>query len=230
MFTLYEDKNLYPIIDASTRYWEKPAAYVDKDDSRQPDERRKVIFDMNQFEEYVFETSKAEGFDSLYDWLQTWYDTLAMEIALSGHVAEKYPKNLLSRHQLLTYEMNHLVRQEKADGWAKADERLSEFDWTDGYVIVTHPHSLAELTDEAVQQGNCVRRYESDIIDGTSNILFMRLADKPKKSWLTIEVRAHYDGSRFVNQAYAAFNSRPNEDMVTALHKWCAYKGIDTCF
>ena len=88
------------------------------------------------------------------------------------------------------------------------EKRAEKYEYSiDGCVFI-FPRSVAEIVAEGRALGHCVGGYASRHIDGKTNIVFMRRADKPHKSWYTIEIV-----NETVRQAYGKRNRiRPQED------------------
>ena len=191
-----------------------------------PDSPR-IVFDTAKFNDYITNEATRQGVVNIVDWLETWSDDLMMQVAITGHVSIKYPKHLLSHHQLLVFEMNQARENVYSEQWKSIADSESWLDWSTKDFIVTHPHNASELADEAVQQNNCVRSYQDRILSGTSHIAFLRKADEPDNSWVTVEISNSARGVKpHIVQAKSYCNTGLNAEQEKALAAYCAAKNI----
>ena len=66
------------------------------------------------------------------------------------------------------------------------------FNFNDDNFTVIIPTTKKEFIDETNQQNNCVyKTYYNQVVDGETNIVFIRKKDNPNKSYITCEI---YDG------------------------------------
>ena len=131
---------------------------------------------------------------------------------------DKYPKNLLTVHKITARNYNRL--KEYYDEVAFRNRYDKRFETIiDDYVFI-YPKCSERIKDEAVQQGNCVASYIKYVIDGRCDILFMRNADAPTSSLITIEVRdnkvvqAKGRHNRDVTKSEAAVIEKYNEYLI----------------
>ena len=126
---------------------------------------------------------------------------------------DKYPRHFLTTHAIACRNYNRLNQQFQEDQFvARIDTTLE--DKIDGYVFI-YPKSSQDIKDEAVQQNNCVASYISDVISGRCHIMFMRYADTPNDSLVTLEVK---DGH--IVQAKQRFNDSITKEQQEAIDKW----------
>lgn len=188
---------------------------------------QRVVFDTAKFNDYTINEATRQGVINIVDWLETWSNDLMMQVALTGHVSTKYPKHLLSHHQLLVFELNQARDNIYDEQWKVIADSESWLDWSTKDFIVTHPHNASELADEAVQQNNCVRSYQDHILNGTSHIAFLRKADEPDNSWVTVEISNSARGVKpHIVQAKSYCNNGLNAEQEKALAAYCAAKNI----
>ena len=115
-------------------------------------------------------------------------DYARMARAMS-HKFEKYPKNFLTVHKITSRNYNRLKQHYDEMAFKARYEKELEKK-IDDYVFI-YPKQTNDIRDEAVQQGNCVASYINGVIEGRCHILFMRRADSPEQSLVTIEVRGN---------------------------------------
>ena len=183
----------------------------------------------DRFAEYIVYEPARQGY-SLTDLVQTWYDTLAMQKEIYGKVREKYPEDLASLHQRLSYRCNILAYakslEEKQTEEEKAGKRYEELkkncysNEKDPWII-TVPMNVGDILEEAQNQSNCLASYVKPYVTGSTDLYFMRDKKKPEESLITIEIK---DGC--LRQAYAHHNNHPKGEEMVFIEKWCKKKGF----
>lgn len=185
----------------------------------------KRLFDLTEFKyanfkDYVLYESVRQGYsDSV---LSEWYDTLKMQIDVYGKIKDKYPENLSSEHQKLSFKSAILKEEIDEAKWNKAYAKNSKLEWKDSEWIIYVPEKRSDLIDEAQQQSNCVASYFDRIINGTSKICCLRSAEEPEKSVVTIEVSK----DNVVVQVKARNNTNPSRKHNKIIAKWAKDKDL----
>lgn len=177
-----------------------------------------VVFSLDQFLHYLFYSSVEQGFaNNINNFCQLWQDSLSMEYYLFDHkIQDKYPENLASYHQILSYKYS-LIKQKIDDAvWADRVAKMSEYEKLDGKYIIICPKTPNDMVDESRQQSNCLSSYIRSVIEGKCMIFFLRDPEAPEKSLVTIEVRS--DGT--LGQVKARFNHEPTPDEKRFVEKW----------
>ena len=123
---------------------------------------------------------------SLLNTVQNLSDYARMMSQISNKY-EKYPKHLLTSHQIAIRTYQRLKRQFDEINFSKRVNHKMDFRYKDWAVI--YPDSTQDIKDEAVQQNNCVASYIQSVIDGKCDILFLRKIGTLNKSLVTVEVR-----------------------------------------
>lgn len=65
------------------------------------------------------------------------------------------------------------------------------------------PGKLSELIEEGVQQHNCVGGYMKRVAEGETDVIFLRRADRPEQSYITVEVDPD---TGYIRQAREKYN------------------------
>lgn len=184
-------------------------------------------FDPDKFIEYaVYQRIREGQAFSSFDWFQTWEDTLRMEKQLFGKVKEKYPKNLHTYHNQISFLFNQKQAEIQEADFARRNNELLVRNWSDGKYIIRCPENGDDFLDEAHQQANCLASYVDAYSEGRTDIFFMRRVDDPEHSLVTIEVRPNGDGQLALRQAYRASNRNPSKEEMNVIHTWCDRFGI----
>lgn len=129
---------------------------------------------------------------------------------------EKYPKHLLTSHQIAIRTYQRLKQQFEENDFLKRVNHKMDFRYKDWAVI--YPDSTQDIKDEAVQQNNCVASYIQSVIDGKCDIVFLRKIDTLNKSLVTVEVR-----DRRVVQCRGKYNQECTPEELDVLDKYEAY-------
>ena len=153
------------------------------------DDPTRVTFAPSRLIEYLFDDARAQGFDNMSTFMDVYIDTLNMQVYMGGHIYDKYPENLLSYHQVLSSQFNRIRENQFAEAWANYAEMAKPFETTCGDYTYVIPTSAADLAHEAMLMSNCVRSYEKQILTGRSAIVFMRKANNPEQSLVTLELK-----------------------------------------
>lgn len=161
------------------------------------------------------------------DWIMT-YEALGVYSVVSNlrdyarmmsqisNKYEKYPKHLLTSHQIAIRTYQRLKRQFDEINFSKRVNHKMDFRYKDWAVI--YPDSTQDIKDEAVQQNNCVASYIQSVIDGKCDILFLRKIGTLNKSLVTVEVR---DGK--VVQCQRKYNLECTPEELDVLNRYEKY-------
>ena len=185
--------------------------------TRMIDEEYHIMMDLDSLINYLFVSSVEQGMGgNLGNFVKTWQDTLLMEHRIFGKIEDKYPKHLLSYHQILSYKSEVLKDKIDKESWERAIDNLVKYeDEIDDFVFVA-PKTKEDLVDEGRQQSNCVASYAKDITQRGTVIMFMRHKEEPDKSYITIEVTSYGR----LNQVKTRFNNDPSDEDRAIVNKW----------
>lgn len=117
-----------------------------------------------------------------------------------------FPADFKKAHEHASKELVALKNFEKQGKWDKrrpACEERYRFEDKSGRYLVVVPEKLQDLVTEGEHMHNCVGTYTDQLADGGSDILFVRKAENPAESYITVEVDPH-DGH--IRQAREKYN------------------------
>ena len=126
---------------------------------------------------------------------------------------DRYPRNLLTTHDIM--RRNYERARTQFDEAAFQKQRRPEYECRIGDYIFIYPQSTADIKDEAAQQHNCVVSYIQRVIDGKCHVMFMRRADEPDKSLVTLEIRNDH-----IVQALQTYNAPLTAQQAAIVEKW----------
>ena len=133
---------------------------------------------------------------------------------------EKYPKALTILHRLVT--RNYSVMSKVYD-----DEKFKscvnlDFEWADRDYVLIMPRSTDCLKNEGTDLNHCVGSYVKSILDGRTQIGFLRDVRKPDESLVTVEIR-----SNGIQQVRGYGNRLPSDEEMAWLEKYAKKKNLD---
>lgn len=181
------------------------------------------LFDRFQFEysslkNYMLYESARQGHAlSVSSFLRTWADTLDMQMLIYGRVKEKYPKQLMLLHDQLSYKCTLMKEELDEKKFANQVERASKLETRVGDFKFISPRTKQDFYDEATSQANCLASYISRFTNGDCLIMFMRKAESPDESYITMEIR----GGQVV-QAKREQNRNPSRE------EWDVIRAFET--
>lgn len=140
------------------------------------------------------------------------YDYLQMAMRVSAKF-DRYPRNLLTTHDIM--RRNYERAKTQFDDCAFNKQRRPEYECRIGEYVFIYPKSTNDIKDEAAQQHNCVASYIQRVIDGKCHVMFMRRADEPDKSLVTLEIRNNH-----IVQALQTYNAPLTAQQAAIVEKW----------
>lgn len=187
-------------------------------------------FKSSAFAEYITYGALRQGYlqtsgpmMSYYDsFTCDWRDSLEMQLDLYGEIREKYPKDLKSLHQTLSYLVRERAVVVEQREWDDVLPAMLEREWEDGRYVFLAPRSPADMVDEAAQQSNCLAGYVKRVATGDTQIFFLRKRSHVRESYITIEVT----GNGMLGQVFGRFNRRPSDAEYAEVVKWAGEKGL----
>lgn len=102
------------------------------------------------------------------------------------HKVEKYPKYLKVRHDIV--QKNYNYWSDKVDDKVFSKCVVKGYEWAKGGYYMVVPRKSGDVRNEGTTLHHCVASYISRIMDGTTQIVFMR--QDPNESLVTVEIRA----------------------------------------
>lgn len=148
----------------------------------------------------------------IFDALITLRDTIRMSAKISPKY-DRYPRYLKTTHDIVQRNYHRMKAEFDKNAFEKRVNTAMERT-IDRYKFI-YPKTPQDIKDEAVQQNNCVASYIDRVINGKCDILFMRHADSPDKSLVTLEV---INGK--VVQKKQRYNNDTTKEQNDVIAKW----------
>lgn len=173
---------------------------------------------------YIDKMMVYEGFDSIRKVVSELYDYAEMSRKM-GTKYEKYPRYLLTTHQIAVRNYNRFKQEFDTKAFKKLVKPWMEYQ-TKEYQII-YPKSPDDIKDEAVQQNNCVASYIDRVLEGECDVVFLRRKENPEKSLVTVEVR----NSKVVQaeRAYHSLISNEEEKILKQYEEYLQKTGKEAC-
>ena len=149
-------------------------------------------------------------------------DYLDMQLQMYGCIKEKYPDNWLTSLQIMKAKFNAWKELHKDERFLNNVSKLKPLEYSDDKYCIIIPTRASDVVDEGAHLGHCVGSYVNRIIDGETNILFMRKVSEPEESLVTLEFKDN------TLCQYKGYGDRPvTEEEDEFLTKWCKEKNIE---
>lgn len=162
-------------------------------------------YDIRALLEYlVFKTKVEQGFDSARGASEYLYDYVRMSDEMSADY-ERYPSSLKLVHDIASRNYKVNISEIEKNKWTKLANKHSEYNWTKSnadYVII-YPQEPKDLIKEGNSLSHCVASYVRNVLNETTNIVFLREKETPDESLYTIEIARDS-----IVQARGRFNER----------------------
>ena len=132
---------------------------------------------------------------------------------------EKYPKGLTIRHRIVN--RNYDVMRQHYDEQKFAKMVDHNFAWEkDEYCVVT-PNKSDDIKNEGTELNHCVGSYIDSVLQGRTQIVFMRKSNTPDQSRVTLEIR-----SREIQQARGYANRLISDEEEKWLERYAKAKNL----
>lgn len=161
---------------------------------------------------YLDRLNTFEAVTPDYRTLQELLDYAKMMSTISKKF-DRYPRNFLTTHRIASRNYNRMKKDFSNDLFKNRIKPEMEYE-TGDYVFI-YPKSTQDIKDEAAQMNHCVASYIDDVIDGKTDIIFLRYKKSPDKSLVTVQVT---NGK--VVQARRHFNYDISDSEQDAIDKW----------
>lgn len=184
----------------------------------------KVILDILQHFEPFKEIMKAYAFSYWYTGL---IEQLENDLAVLNVMLDEKKTNYMAycaeMHELAEAEKN---KENNIKIQATMAVHSNWWKYQDENFIVVVPQTVADIKEEGEKQNNCVGRlYTQQVINGLTQVVFIRKRECPEKSYITCEV--NNDG--FIRQFLLACNRRVEKDSIEQKFYYDFQNYIDNC-
>ena len=130
---------------------------------------------------------------------------------------EKYPKSLKMAHDIAMRNYSFVINSEDRKEFDKIvnQEYYKKLEYSGSDYIIVVPKSIEEIIQDAKKLRHCGDSYIMPLLQGRTNLYFMRKKAAPDKPWITIEVKYN------TVEQYACFGDElPEKDVVNRINEW----------
>ena len=120
-----------------------------------------------------------------------WYDYIRMSKLIGVDMADKKarrPRSLKMEHDIVTYKANIIKAEQSAQLFEAAVKKNKKYEYKGKLLFIKIPDNIEELFEEGRKLNHCVGTYGERIIEGRSNIFFIRWNEKPDSPYFTLEM------------------------------------------
>ena len=136
---------------------------------------------------------------------------------------EKYPKSLKMAHDIAMRNYSFVINPEDRKEFDKIvnQEYYKKLEYSGSDYIIVAPKSIEEIIQDAKKLRHCGDSYIMPLLQGRTNLYFMRKKTAPDKPWITIEVKYN------TVEQYACFGDElPEKDVVNRINEWKKVKKL----
>ncbi|NCC44060.1 MAG: hypothetical protein EOM18_10895, partial [Clostridia bacterium] len=137
----------------------------------------------------------------------------------------KFPRSTMEAHQAAVYQYIKMYRND-TDKAVEFHRKTTTYKylkkcWADKKYEIIAPMVLEEMLKEGIEQCSCVASYIDFVLEGISQIYFMRKKDDPGHPLVTIEVRGNV-----IRQAYGFANRHLDFEEQDFMKRWADEKHL----
>lgn len=125
------------------------------------------------------------------------------------------PTNLIEAHDAAYKSMRATEDARFEQGILENYEKHVKLSYSDGKYLIRPAKSNVELKKESEALNHCVRTYAADVSKGHTEIMFVRLSDKPDVPLYTLELK-----QKVIKQFRADHNAVPPDDAFSFVREW----------
>lgn len=166
----------------------------------------------------VWDYVRGEGLQ-VYEVISNLRDYNRMAKVLADGKYEKYPKYLLSMHNII--QKNYRSFQEKHDEIVFKKTVDTSLAHTGVSYSIVVPERPRDVQQEGASMNNCVASYVRSIMGGYCQIVFMRSNRELDKSYVTVEIKSGH-----IVQAKRPYNQAISEEDRKFLETYAKAKGL----
>lgn len=117
-----------------------------------------------------------------------YYDYLHMQVEFYGKVKEKYPESFKTAHDVMSLKANLARQATICKDFSTHAGEVEHLAYKGSRYCIVVPTEPKELADEGINLSHCVGDYISRVASGDCHILFLRRAQAPDQSLVTLQL------------------------------------------
>lgn len=143
-------------------------------------------YDIKSLVNYIYAIHQSEG-SRVRDIIGHLFDCNRM-CSLMNKKFDKYPRFLLSTHSIVMRIYSSFTADYDEDKFTESTEKYMKYKYKYGNFAVVIPKKPQELIDEGIELNHCVSSYIKPIMNGITQVMFIRAKENLLKSLLTMEI------------------------------------------
>lgn len=175
-------------------------------------------YSLGKFSNYVVTETINQGYTSIGNLVNSLRDYIKMCIGV-GLKPHFYTTSLELTHNVAARNYKIALTEEQEVIFKNRYAEFEPFEYKD-YVLIA-PRTSEDVKSEGSSLNHCVASYIKDILDGNTQIFFLRLKKEYKNSLVTVEIRG-----KAVVQARGASNRDLTEKEEEVLRIFCANRKL----
>lgn len=179
----------------------------------------KPLYDLNSLMAYLARVDMYQAIEP-EEALQILYDYMYMNLEM-GVKPDTNSNSLKREHDVTTRNYGLVAKEIEDEKFREVVKKFKKYEYNNGKYCIIAPTSGQDLINEGRNNRNCVGSYINHIIQKRDMIFFMRRADSPDKSMITIEVSPN---GKEIWQKYETANRRiTDQDKLDFIDEWMRF-------
>lgn len=133
-------------------------------------------------------------------------------------------EDICNKHDAAMAIFNVRKYKYKEEKFLEAIKRVKKYEYTDGEYIIKIPDGPGDIVNEGLKLHHCVKSYIERIINGYTNIVFIRKVAASDEPFFTVEI----SNTGTVEQIHGLFNSNigTSPEVIPFIEKWIKIKNL----
>ena len=138
--------------------------------------------------DYTFIDTYAQGITKIgVEFWQVYEKYLSMQVALYGEVKDKYPRYLMTAHDVATLNIGLLERITSDDDFTELTAEVRSLAHDDNEYSIVVPTSARQIAEEGIALSHCIGTHAERIAAGDLHILFLRNSNAREQPLVTLQ-------------------------------------------
>lgn len=183
-------------------------------------------YDFVRLMQYITdEVYTYQGITSPLEAIQLLSDYYNMMDNMEAKITEWFPKSLKLIHDIAARNQSLIIEEVRQRKFMRAvsEPDYQALKYEDKDWVVLAPKTANDLIDEGQRQSHCVGSYINYVSNGEKYILFMRRADDPNTSVITLDVNPN---TKVLTQYRGFGNRAPSDEEMEFIKKWAKKKNL----
>ncbi len=224
------DNDTFDIALNFVAHWEKGNTYILRSITtflQKKDEKMYRNFIVNSLPKFIDEKDsyKTSGNLRLFDD----YLDMVKRLDAFGELKLTFDNmaHLQQMHDIAVDVYNTKQYQEYAEGFSESVKKIAKYEYKpkDSKFVVVAPKTPMEVAKEGIELHHCVKSYIPRIVEGTTNIMFIRKNDDLDKPFFTVEV----SNDKTIEQVHGLSNRNADTEpgLTEFVESWAKKKKLE---